>query len=141
MELNRLSEEKIAAVRLDNEAGRSARRSYAAPVLRVYGSVRQMTLGPSPAGDLDGVSGMAPRLSDRSAKQNIVRIGTHALGIGLYLFDYRPAYFKEAGMGRHFGVMADEVESVLPQAVGRHDGGLKNVDYRMLGIWLPDLHK
>jgi hypothetical protein len=74
------------------------------------------------------------RPSDRATKERIVRIGVHPLGIGLYLFDYKPGYRAAWGYGRQFGVMADEVESVMPQAVSVHPEGYKIVDYRMLGI-------
>ena len=50
-------------------------------------------------------------------------------GFGLYLFDYKPAYRETAGFGRQFGVMADEVEAVLPQAVVMYPDGYKMVDY------------
>ena len=115
-------------------------RPYATPVLHVYGSVRQLTLGSSP-GMADGGGSKQKKVkpSDRSIKENSLRIGTHPLGIGLYLFEYKPDYREEGGRGRHFGVMADEVESVLPQAVGRHARGHKTVDYTMLGISVPDL--
>ena len=115
------------------EIGDGPKRAYAAPVLRVYGSVRQLTLGSSGTRN-DGGGTMRARRSDRSIKQNIRRIGTHPLGIGLYLFEYKPDYREEAGKGRQFGVMADEVELVLPRAVRRHAHGHKTVDYAMLGI-------
>jgi hypothetical protein len=63
-------------------------------------------------------------------------VGEHFLGIGLYLFDYKPEYRDQWGHGRQFGVMADEVESVMPQAVSIHPDGYKVVDYAMLGISL-----
>ena len=74
------------------------------------------------------------RTSDRIAKENIVRVGTHPLGIGLYLFKYKLEYRQTAGFGRCFGVMADEVEVVLPQAVVMHPHGYKMVDYALLGV-------
>jgi hypothetical protein len=72
-------------------------------------------------------------------KENIVRIGDHPLGIGLYLFDYRPEFRDEWGHGRQFGVMADEVETVKPEAVSVHENGFKVVDYALLGI-VPTRH-
>lgn len=51
-----------------------------------------------------------PYPSDQRAKENVIRIGTHSLGIGPYLFDYKPEYREQWGLGRQFGVMADEVE-------------------------------
>ena len=74
------------------------------------------------------------KMSDRRAKARIVRIGNHPLGIGLYLFDYRAGFRDEWGHGRQFGVMADEVETVLPDAVSVHADGFKVVDYGRLGI-------
>ena len=72
--------------------------------------------------------------SDQSVKENIVRIGTHPLGFGLYLFDYRPEFWDRWGAGRKFGVMANEVEKVMPLAVSVHGDGYKVVDYAMLGM-------
>lgn len=72
--------------------------------------------------------------SDRMTKENIVRIDEHPLGIGLYLFDYKPEFCEEWGFGRQFGVLADEVETVMPEAVIGHPDGYKMVNYTMLGI-------
>ena len=81
-----------------------------------------MQLGGQAGGMLAG--GM---FSDRRLKKNIKRIGTHALGIGLYTWDYL--------WGQPFsGVMADEVEKVMPEAVGVHPSGFKWVNYKMLGL-------
>lgn len=63
--------------------------------------------------------------SDRRLKSNIVRVGTHPLGIGIYEYDI----FGE----RQRGVMADEVEAVKPEAVTTHPTeGYKMVYYGML---------
>ena len=72
--------------------------------------------------------------SERRVKENIVRIGDHPLGFGLYLFDYRPEYRAQWGQGRQFGVMIDEVERVMPEAVSMHPDGYKRVDHSLLGI-------
>jgi hypothetical protein len=73
-------------------------------------------------------------VSSRHTKENIVRIGTHPLGIGLYLFDYKAEFRDRYGHARQFGAMADEVETVLPGAVSVHPQGYKMVDYAMLGV-------
>lgn len=65
------------------------------------------------------------KYSDRRLKSNIERIGTHKLGIGLYEYDI----FGE----RQQGVMADEVEKVMPEAVLIHPSGYKMVNYGLLG--------
>ena len=74
-------------------------------------------------GTAGGLAGMK-FFSDRRLKSNIERIGTHPLGIGVYeynIFDRRER-----------GVMADEVETVMPKAVVLHPSGYKMVDYGML---------
>ena len=63
-----------------------------------------------------------------------MRIGEHPLGVGIYLFDYKPEFRDACGHGQRFGVMADEVESVMPEAVSVHSNGYKMVDYALLGI-------
>ncbi|MCB1720112.1 MAG: tail fiber domain-containing protein, partial [Candidatus Competibacteraceae bacterium] len=77
--------------------------------------------------------------SDRTAKQGITRVATLPQGIGLYLFDYRPELRDLAGHGRQLGVMADEVEGVMPDAVSLHPAGYKMVNYALLGIRSPDV--
>ena len=73
------------------------------------------------AGSLGSAAIMA---SDRRLKSNIVRVGTHPLGIGVYEYDI----FGK----RQRGVMADEVERVLPEAVVTHPAGFQMVNYGML---------
>jgi hypothetical protein len=62
--------------------------------------------------------------SDRRLKSNIVRVGTHRLGIGIYEYDI----FGK----RQRGVMADEVQQVKPEAVSAHPSGFKMVNYGAL---------
>jgi hypothetical protein len=75
---------------------------------------------------LGGAAMMAPvgTFSDRRLKSNIERVGTHPIGIGIYEYDI----FDR----RERGVMADEVESVKPEAVSTHASGFKMVDYSQL---------
>ena len=62
--------------------------------------------------------------SDRRLKSNIVRVGTHPLGIGIYEYDI----FGR----RECGAMADEVLAVKPEAVAMHQSGYMMVDYGRL---------
>jgi hypothetical protein len=111
----------------------SRKAAYSSPILQVYGSVSKLTQGvTSKGGDANGT-----KKSDRRAKENIARVGTHPLGVGLYLFDYLPEHCVQAGHGRQFGVMADEVEAVMPAAVSVDADGYQRVDYAMLGIRHP----
>jgi hypothetical protein len=75
-------------------------------------------------GNLGSAAITAGMFSDRRLKSNIVRVGTHPLGIGIYEYDI----FGE----RQRGVMADEVENVRPEAVSTHASGYKMVNYGAL---------
>jgi len=107
--------------------------AYNAPALTVYGSVRDLT------GDISGLASdmtlatNAMGVSDPAVKENVVRVGEHAKGFGLFLFDYK-AEFRAYGEGRQFGVMADEVEAIVPEAVSVNAEGYRQVDYALLGI-------
>jgi hypothetical protein len=118
------------------------KRKYAAPLLTRYGALKDLTQSGTGTtqertkndGSCGGSLKRRPCASDRDVKQNIVRIGDHPLGIGLYLFDYKPGFRDQWGHGRQFGVMAQEVEAVMPRAVSTNLDGYKMVDYGMLGI-------
>lgn len=78
-------------------------------------------------------------MSDKQLKENIHRIGTHKLGIGLYrwTFKEKPDDFLEeysylAKWGEMCnGVMSDEVREVMPEAVSKI-GKYDVVNYSML---------
>jgi hypothetical protein len=90
-------------------------------------NAQMMSAGIGAAGALGGAGIGAAVKSDRRLKKNIKRIGTHVLGIGLYTWDYL--------WGQPFsGVMADEVEQVMPEAIVMHPSGFKMVNYEMLGL-------
>lgn len=117
------------------QAKENLKKTYTSPRLINYGAVRSLTQGGS-MGSNEGAAMVASQMSasDRMVKENIVQVGAHPLGIGLYLFDYKPEYCEEYGVGRQFGVMADEVETLMPEAVSVHPDGYKMVNYAMLGI-------
>jgi len=130
----------IEDARNESEDNSRQKRRYVSPVLVRYGQVRDLTQAGSKYSyeirwnnRCYGVGGRGC-ISDRHAKENIVHIGEHPLGIGLYLFDYKPEFRDAWGHGRQFGVMAQEVEAVMPEAVCVHPDGYKLVDYDMLGI-------
>jgi hypothetical protein len=115
-------------------AGDFAQRNYANQVanynagMGLLGSVAGAA-GTALGGPLGGAIGAGlfggAKPSDRRLKSNVVRVGTHPLGIGVYEYDI----FGE----RQRGVMADEVEAVKPEAVTTHPTeGYKMVYYGML---------
>lgn len=110
--------------------------NYRKPELLRYGFVRDLTLAGS-AGNPEGGSGKPDKkvgFSDRRLKENILEVGRHPSGIALYLFDFKIQYRDMCGDGRQFGVMADEVETTMPNAVSLSSSGFKMVDYHLLGI-------
>ena len=113
--------------------GKHGKAPYASPTLRIYGAVSAMTQN-NPGMNTGDAMTMMTTPSDRSLKQNIARVGTHPLGIGLYLFDYKPEFKDRFGHARRLGVMADEVETVLATAVVVHPEGFKMVRYPMLEL-------
>ena len=117
----------------------SLKASYSRPELKVFGSVRNLTGGSS--GSMRDATGIPSTLamgmrSDAAAKHNIVEVGRHPAGFGLYLFDYRPGLAPAGRGGRQFGVLAQEVAEVRPDAVSRDADGYLRVDYARLGITL-----
>lgn len=63
--------------------------------------------------------------SDIRLKSNIVRVGTHPLGIGVYEYDIEDR--------RERGVMAQELAEVMPEAVFTMPSGYYGVFYHMIG--------
>ena len=107
-------------------AGDFAQKNYANQTA-AYNA--QMGLLGGIAGGIGTAAGGAGGLSkiftsDRRLKSNIVKVGVHPLNIGIYEYDI--------GGERQRGVMADEVEQVLPDAVVTRKDGYKMVNYGML---------
>lgn len=75
------------------------------------------------AGTLGGAA-----ISDRRLKHSIKKVGNLASGIATYVFSYI------GDTARKFGVMAQEVLGVIPEAVGVSDNGMYYVDYRKVGL-------
>ena len=112
------------------------RLRYQVPSLTIFGSVKELTLNGSGSGADGDIDPTMTMVSDPVLKENIVRIGDHSAGVGLYLFDYKAEFRDSCGRGRKFGVMADEVERIMPEAVSIGANGYRQVNYGMLGIVL-----
>jgi hypothetical protein len=69
--------------------------------------------------------------SDIRMKQNIEAIGLLPNGLTVYSWDYKPEFKDDeyCGHGKFVGVMAQEVEKVIPDAVTTRADGFKMVDY------------
>jgi hypothetical protein len=71
--------------------------------------------------------------SDRRLKENIELVGKER-GFNIYTFNY------VSDPSRCFrGVMADEVELVMPEAVAYGDDGYAKVNYTMLGLEMTEV--
>jgi len=74
-------------------------------------------------GSIFGTIGSFAAMSDKRLKTDIRRIGTLANGLATYAFKYI------GDRAQRFGVMAQEVLGVIPEAVGRDANGFMYVDY------------
>jgi len=90
------------------------------------------------AGALNNISNFAMLYGMKSApgsdvrmKENIKALGWLPNGLPVYSYDYK-AEFKDdkyCGHGKHVGVMAQDVEKMIPDAVITRSDGYKMVDY------------
>jgi Chaperone of endosialidase len=72
--------------------------------------------------------------SDIRLKEDVRRVGTNHLGLGVYQYRYK-------GMdGVYEGVMAQDVEILHPGAIKPLPYGYKAVDYAKLGLTLRRVH-
>jgi hypothetical protein len=70
--------------------------------------------------------------SDIRMKENISHLGTLPNGLPFYQFEYKPEFKNIAGHGQFVGVMAQEAETVFPEAVVTNADGYKMVNYGVL---------
>lgn len=92
---------------------------------QMAGYQQKMTQQNAAMNGLFGLGQAAMFASDRRLKTNIRRLGKTALGIPIYSYNYK------VGGPLQIGVMADEVEKIIPFAV--HEiNGFKTVDYSVV---------
>lgn len=77
--------------------------------------------------NLAGAATSAAKASDRRLKENIVKIGKTPAGINIYEYTY-----KDNPKKKQTGVMAQEVEKIIPAAVIMRQDGYKMVNYAMV---------
>lgn len=121
-----------------NNVGQLGVQKYQADVSR-YNAEQQANASSSAGfgsmvGALGGAAmkyGPAMMASDIRMKENIEIVGQLPNGLLIYEFDYKPEFkeHKYAGLGRHRGLMAHEVEALIPEAVFEMDNGYKAIDY------------
>lgn len=123
-----------------------SRKTYQRPHLIGYGAVAVLTKGgASGPTEITSAPGVVPVTcnngatksnvgcpSDIRCKHNILQMGTHPAGFGLYLYDYLPEFSDRMGTGKFFGVMAQEVLTHNAEAVVLEASGYYAVNYSAL---------
>lgn len=99
-------------------------------------------IGQAQAGGISGAAGAqrdtlltaAAALSDVNLKSNIVKTGVEN-GFNTYSWTWNEKHPDKSKVGLNdSGVIAQEVELKMPEAVSLHDSGYKQVDYSMIGV-------
>jgi hypothetical protein len=72
--------------------------------------------------------------SDLRLKENIKKVGVLPSGLNLYSYEYKSEYKDRpnTGHGTFIGVMAQEAEQVIPEAVSFDADGFRQVDYSLI---------
>jgi hypothetical protein len=80
---------------------------------------------------LYGMMNKTPSTSDIRTKENIKQIGFLPNGLPVYSYEYKEEFKNDplAGPGRYVGLMAHEVEKIIPDAVNLRTDGYKMVNY------------
>ncbi len=92
-------------------------------------------LGSLTGGTTDIVSALIgnwQNISDVRLKENITKVGSLDSGINLYTWDWNEEGKRLAGDTPTVGVLAQEVQQVMPEAVTRGDHGYLTVNYSKL---------
>lgn len=105
--------------------------------LIVEGNVGIGTTGPNYKLDVAGVvnaSGGYAQVSDIKFKKDITSIDSplsKVLNINGVAYSWKTDEFKEMGFteGRHYGVIAQEIEKIIPEAIKEASNGEKSVVY------------
>lgn len=106
------------------KAQQEAESASSAGLGSMVGAIGGAYLG-SPAGG----AAIGKMFSDIRVKQNITQVGRLTNNLPLYSFKYKPQFQNDFGHGFRIGVMAQDVEKVIPDAVSIHANGYKMVDY------------
>jgi len=87
----------------------------------------------APAAERKRVGGIAGLPHFAPKAKRVIYLFQNGAPTHVDLFDYKPE-FADFGVGRQFGVMADEVERFVPEAVTIGAHGYRSVNYARLGI-------
>jgi len=116
-----------------NQVGQLGVDKYKADVSAYSAKQQADATAAAGMGQALGTAGALIYKSDRRLKTDIQRLGTlEKWDIGVYSFKYVDSLKDEYGDKTYVGVMADEVEQVLPEAVITMADGYKAVNYDLV---------
>lgn len=121
-----------------NQVGQLGVQKYQADVDAYKAQQAANAQSGSGFGSLVGTLGAAymkgAGISDRRLKKNIQFVDQLENGINVYEFEYVDEFKDDpmAGHGRFVGVMADEIEQIIPEAVITRADGYKMVNYNLV---------
>ena len=91
--------------------------------------------GPSPLSQIAGLAGNAAMfMSDIKLKKNIKLVGKLDNGIKLYEWKWNKEGKKIAGNQVERGVIAQQVQKIIPEAVVKGEDGYLRVNYSLVGV-------
>lgn len=117
------------------QIGQLGVQKYNADVNAYEARVKSDAASSSGFGSMIGALGGAAisKYSDRRMKKDIQLVGQLDNGLNIYSFEYHDEFKDIAGEGKQIGVMADEVEQLIPHAVTVMPNGYKAVNYGLVG--------
>lgn len=122
-------ERQLLSLGVDAETARSAADTAAANVImEPYGMMQQAQAAKSANRAAIGagiVKGVATKFSDIRLKDNITHVDTLDNGIKLYTWDWNDSTIADPT----FGVLAQEIMTIIPDAVQEHESGYLKVNY------------
>ena len=79
-----------------------------------------------------GTAGSLVSMSDERLKKNITKLYEMEDGINIYSWDWTDDALQFVGDTRTVGVIAQEVQEIIPEAVSVADNGYLQVDYSLI---------
>ena len=140
---NSMNQANMGAIQGWNQIGQLGVQKYQADVSKYNAEQQANAAGSagfgSMVGSLGGIGlryalggpGAVALGSDIRTKENVTVVGKLPSGLTIYEYEYKPAFKdrKYFGHGKFRGVMAQEVEQIIPDAVFETEDGYKVVDY------------
>lgn len=120
------SDQQLATLLANLSAGQGSQLVGASGIPQTQGNIGGL-------GSLaSGLGGLFSAFSDIRMKENIVKIGELTSGLNIYKWDWKDSVKHLVGKQINIGVIAQEVEKIIPKAIERHESGYLTVNYEMV---------